>query len=574
VNRKGGCPIKRGKVYLVGAGPGHPELLTLKAAELLRIADAVVYDRLVQQEVLTLAKPSAERIYMGKPVGKHESRQAEIHELLVRKAREGKIVVRLKGGDPFVLGRGGEEAEYLAERGVPFEVIPGVSSALAAPLGAGIAVTHREVASSVAIVTGHEASLDPSRIDWEALSRLETLVFLMAVHNVGRIAQRLIEHGRKPETPAAMIQMAFWHDERVVTGTLATIADEVQRAEIKPPATLVVGEVVRLHEKLKDSQRDLRRRPDGSSRFEPAPAPDQLLRLATSNLATQIMGFALELAVFDRLEQPTAAEELASQLRLNGPALVEILDALVALGLLELGSEGYRNLELASRYLRSDSPESLQAALLYQAAQSGNWEAVARYARSGCREFIPGSEGQLYHAACESLARFAAPLVVERLDLGQRDPVLLLGWGAQAYQDAVARRWPQLTFTARNPFTGADRLRKPFSPVRAKEGPYGAILLSGVLASANRGEVQALLEAATSRLRPDGVLVLHDAFLPASALPPPEVILGGLGRRIRRGGCRTWSVGRLEESLRGLGFAELSSEALPAGTTLVTAARP
>ena len=557
----------------MGAGPGHPELLTLKAAELLRTADVVVYDRLIQEEVLTFAKPSAERIYMGKPVGKHDSRQAEIHELLAGKAQEGKIVVRLKGGDPFVLGRGGEEAEYLAEHGVPFEVIPGVSSALAAPLSAGIAVTHRDAASSVAIVTGHEADREQSRLDWEALSRLETLVFLMSVHNVGRIAQRLTEHGRSPQTPAAMIQMAFWHDERVVTGTLATIAEEVERAGIKPPATLVVGEVVRLREKLKDSQRDLRRRPDGSSRFEPAPAPDQLLRLATASLGSQVLGLALDLALFDRLEQPAAAENLAGELRLNSAALVEILDALVALGVLESLPEGYRNLELASRYLRSDSPESLRSALLYQVAQSGNWEAVARYAREGCRDFIPNSEGQIYHAACESLARFAAPAVVERLNLGEQDAVLLLGWGAQAYRDAVARRWPQLSFTARNPFTGPERLRKPFSPLRAREGPYGAILLSGVLASANRGEVQALLEAAASRLKPDGLLVLHDAFLPASALPPPEVILGGLGRRIRRGGCRTWSVARLEESLRGLGFTAVRCEALPAGTTLVTATK-
>ena len=150
--------MKLGKVYLVGAGPGHPELLTVKAAELLRKADVVVYDRLVQEEVLALSKPAAERIYMGKPVGKHGSRQEEIHALLLQKAREGKLVVRLKGGDPFLFGRGGEEAEYLADRGIPFEVIPGVSSALAAPLSAGISVTHREAASSVAIVTGHEAA--------------------------------------------------------------------------------------------------------------------------------------------------------------------------------------------------------------------------------------------------------------------------------------------------------------------------------------------------------------------------------------------------------------------------------
>ena len=169
---------------------------------------------------------------------------------MVRKAREGKVVVRLKGGDPFVFGRGGEEAEYLAGHRVPFEVVPGVSSSLAAPLRAGIAVTHRDHSSSVTIVTGHEASRDDDRLDWSALARLDTLVFLMGVRHVGRIASRLMEHGRSTETPAAMIQMAFWPEERVVTGTLGTIAEVVHSAGIQAPATLVVGEVVRLRDRL------------------------------------------------------------------------------------------------------------------------------------------------------------------------------------------------------------------------------------------------------------------------------------------------------------------------------------
>ena len=193
-----------GKVYLVGAGPGHPELLTLKAARLLERAAVVVYDRLVQEEVLALTDPACERIYMGKPLGRHDSRQDEIHQLLLRKSREGKLVVRLKGGDPFLFGRGGEEAEFLAAHGVPFEVIPGVSSALAAPASAGIAVTHRDMASAVAFVTGHEAA-ETSRLDWQALSRIDTLVFLMAVHNAGRITRNLIACGRPPATPAAPI---------------------------------------------------------------------------------------------------------------------------------------------------------------------------------------------------------------------------------------------------------------------------------------------------------------------------------------------------------------------------------
>ncbi len=242
--------MKSGKVYLVGAGPGDPALLTLRAADLLKKAEVVVYDRLIQEEVLSFCAPSSERIYMGQPVGKHESRQEEVHALLLQKAREGKIVVRLKGGDPFLFGRGGEEVEFLAGHGIPFEVVPGVSSALAAPLAAGIPVTHRDAASSVTIVTGHEAKAEPGRICWQALSLMDTLIFLMGVHNLRHISSKLVEHGRSPGTPAAMIQMAFWPDQKIVTGTLADIADAVESAGVKPPATLVVGDVVRLRDTL------------------------------------------------------------------------------------------------------------------------------------------------------------------------------------------------------------------------------------------------------------------------------------------------------------------------------------
>lgn len=240
---------KIGKVILVGAGPGAPDLLTLRAAQRIGAADVLIYDRLVQREVLTLAKPSAERIYMGKPAG-HPSLQEEIHRLLVEKAREGKNVVRLKGGDPFLFGRGGEEVEYLAEHGIPFEVVPGVSACLSAPLSAGIAVTHREASSSVAIVTGHNAEGNGDRVDWQAVARIDTAIFLMGVHNVAAIAQKLIAAGKSAETRAAMIQMAYWDQEFVVTATLETIAEAVRRNGVEPPATLVVGEVVRLREKL------------------------------------------------------------------------------------------------------------------------------------------------------------------------------------------------------------------------------------------------------------------------------------------------------------------------------------
>jgi len=246
-----------GKVYLVGAGPGHPDLLTIRAVRLIQTGDVIVYDRLIQAEVLALAKPAAEKIFMGKFLGKHFSRQEEIHELLVCKAKQGKIVIRLKGGDPFLFGRGGEEAEYLVEHGVPLEVVPGVSSCLSAPLSAGIAVTHRDVASSVAIVTGHNSNQNHDRVDWQALSKADTLVVLMGVHSVGHITQALMAAGRPIDTPAAMVQMAFWPGQQIVVGTLATIAEDVRRAHVEAPATLVVGEVVRLHEKLKQASPDM-----------------------------------------------------------------------------------------------------------------------------------------------------------------------------------------------------------------------------------------------------------------------------------------------------------------------------
>jgi len=565
--------VKAGKVYLVGAGPGHPELLTLKAAELLKEADVVVYDRLIQDEVLALAKPAAERVYMGQPPGRHLSRQDEIHELLVRKAGEGKTVVRLKGGDPFLFGRGGEEVEYLAEHGVPFEVIPGVSSALAAPLGAGIPVTYRETASCVAIVTGQEAGSESSRLSWEALSGIDTLVFLMGVHNVDTISRKLMEHGRSPGTPAAMIQMAFWHDERVVVGTLGTISDEVVKAGIKPPATLVVGEVVRLRATLAGAQRDLQRRADGSSRFEPSPAPDQLMRLATAGLASRLFGYALDIRLFDQLEECCVPERLAQELGLNPDACVEVLETLAALGLIESTPDGYRNLELASRYLRSDSPQSLRPALLFQVAQSSGWEGLARYASEGCRDFTAGPAGTAHQEACEAMARFAAPAVVERLDLGERGPVLLVGWGGKAYREAIAVRWPQLVCAVCNPLARCGNIQEWCDAIPSGEEPYGAILLSGLMSSCARGQMQKMLHAAARRLRADGIMVLHDAFLPESASPAPEVLLDGLGQRVLRGGCRAWSTGRLRDALCALGLSETHAEPLPGATVLVTARR-
>jgi len=563
--------VQSGKVYLVGAGPGHPELLTVKAARLLESSDVIVYDRLIQEEILALAKPSAERIYMGKPVGSHESRQQEIHRLLERKALEGKTVVRLKGGDPFLFGRGGEEAEYLAERGIPFEVVPGVTSALAAPACAGIAVTHRDVASAVAIVTGHEADRDQSRLNWSALAGMDTLVFLMAVHSVGRIAARLMEHGRRPDTPAAMIQMAFWHGEQVVTGTLESIAGDVERAGISPPATLVVGEAVRLREKLRHSQRDLRRRPDSSPSFAPAPSPDQLLRMATAGMGNQVLLFALASSLFDRLEQWRTVPELAGALGANRHGLAEVLECLVSLGLLECGPRGYRNLELASRHLREDSPQTLRPALLYQAAHVAPLSALGRYVLNGRAGGGPAEIHDLLRPSCECLASYSAPFVVDKLELNGRQPILLVGWGGKCYRELACRRWPAVTLEARNPFedhAGDD----PAGTIASCTGPYGTVLLSGLLACCDRNQFQPALAAAAKILKAGGILVLHDTFLGAESPAPPDLTLSALGRHVIRGGSRNWSIVRLEAELSALGMRVLHQDVMPGGTRLVTAA--
>ena len=559
-----------GKVYLVGAGPGHPELLTVKAVRLLEACDVIVYDRLIQEEILAMSKPSAERIYMGKTVGRHESRQREIHELLARKAREGKTVVRLKGGDPFLFGRGGEEAEFLAEQGIPFEVIPGVSSALAAPLSAGIAVTHREAASSVAIVTGHEADRDVSRLNWSALAGMDTLVFLMAVRGVGTIARELMAHGRDSETPAAMIQMAFWHGEKVVTGTLASIAGEVERGGISPPATLVIGEAVRLREKLQHSQRDLCRRPDGSSRFAPSPGPDQLLRMAAAGIGSQVLVFALAASLFERLEQWQTARELARTLGVNTTGLAEVLECLVSLGLLECGPEGYRNLELASRYLLADSPQSLRPALLGLAAHLAPATSIGRYVLNGRQNGAPPEFEALHRQSCECLARYAAPLVLDKLDMAGRAPVLLVGWGGEAYRELAHQRWPNLDIQVRNPFQ-AEHPAEASKWVTPGEGPYGMVLLSGLLDCCERDQYRPTLERVAGALRPDGMLALHDSFLASESPLPPEVVLPAFRRHVIQGGSRNWTVTRLRGELDSLGLRMVDAEPILGGTQLVTA---
>ena len=243
---------KKGRVYLVGAGPGDPGLLTIKGRECLSRADVVVYDFLANPVFLGYARKEAEVIYVGKQGGHHTATQEEINELIVERAGRGETVVRLKGGDPFIFGRGGEEAEELVAAGVEFEVVPGITSAIAVPAYAGIPLTHRDHTATVAFITGHEdPKKEQSSIAWDKLATgAGTLVFLMGVGNLPAITDRLMKYGRSPQTPAAVIRHGTGPDQQTVLGTLASIAETAEEARIKPPAIIVVGEVVDLRKKL------------------------------------------------------------------------------------------------------------------------------------------------------------------------------------------------------------------------------------------------------------------------------------------------------------------------------------
>jgi uroporphyrinogen III methyltransferase / synthase len=245
--------VNNGVVYLVGAGPGDPSLITLRGVECLQRAEVVVYDYLANEQLLCHAPESAERIYAGKIGGRHNQGQDEINSLLVAKAGAGKVVVRLKGGDPYVFGRGGEECEALRDAGIPFEVVPGVTAAVGASAYAGIPLTHRDVTASVAFVTGQEGKgKDESGIDWDRLSLGSgTVVFYMGITTLRRNMQRMLEHGRSPDTPVALVRWATTPCQQVLVGTLADIADRAEECGFKPPAITIVGEVVALREKLK-----------------------------------------------------------------------------------------------------------------------------------------------------------------------------------------------------------------------------------------------------------------------------------------------------------------------------------
>lgn len=245
--------LRNGLVYLIGAGPGDPGLITVKGLECVRKASVVIYDYLAAPALLKYARRDAELIYVGKKGGDHTLSQEGINALIVEKAREGHTVARLKGGDPFVFGRGGEEAEELIEAGIPFEIVPGVTSAIAAPAYAGIPLTHRKHTATVAFVTGHEdPTKEASTIDWAALAKgIGTLVFFMGVKNLPQIARRLVEHGRPADTPAALIRWGTTPRQQTVSGTLANIVQRAEEAGIKAPAIIVVGEVVSLRQTMR-----------------------------------------------------------------------------------------------------------------------------------------------------------------------------------------------------------------------------------------------------------------------------------------------------------------------------------
>ncbi len=246
----GGHPKGRGEVYLVGAGPGDPELLTLRALKLMQCADVALYDNLISPEVLDLLPPTTERIYVGKRRANHTMRQEEINALLVHHARAGKRVLRLKGGDPFIFGRGGEEIDTLSENGIAFEVVPGITAALGVAAYAGIPLTHRDYAQSCVFVTGNlkDGSMD---LDWPALARpRQTIVVYMGLTGLPLLCAKLVEHGLKPAMRAAVIQQGTSETQRVVTGTLKSLPRLAADAKLHGPTLIIVGDVVRLRERL------------------------------------------------------------------------------------------------------------------------------------------------------------------------------------------------------------------------------------------------------------------------------------------------------------------------------------
>lgn len=240
-----------GKVYIVGAGPGDPELITVKGLKCIQKADVILYDRLVNKELLQYAKPDVELINCGKLPNYHLMEQEKINRFLVKYAKKGKTVTRLKGGDPFVFGRGGEEAEACQKAGIPFEVVPGITAGIAAPAYAGIPVTHRDHSSSFTIISGHRKEGADDNIKWEAIAKgIDTIAIYMGVKNLPYIRKKLLDHGKSPDTPAALIHWGTCQNQKTAIGTLGTIVETAKREQVTNPSMIVIGEVVRMHDKL------------------------------------------------------------------------------------------------------------------------------------------------------------------------------------------------------------------------------------------------------------------------------------------------------------------------------------
>ncbi|WP_342575798.1 uroporphyrinogen-III C-methyltransferase [Solibacillus sp. FSL K6-1781] len=240
-----------GFVYIVGAGPGDPKLLTIRALECIQIAEVILYDRLVNPEILKHAPAHCELIYCGKEPGKHGLIQDEIHRVLVEKAQQNKQVVRLKGGDPFVFGRGAEEAAVLRNENIEFEIVPGITAGIAAPAYAGIPVTHRDYATSFAIVTGHgREEKGQDFLSWASLAQIDTIAFYMSIRNIEHITKSLIRHGKKPTTPVAVIEWGTTSNQRTITGKLETISEQIQQEKMVNPSMILVGDVVGIREEI------------------------------------------------------------------------------------------------------------------------------------------------------------------------------------------------------------------------------------------------------------------------------------------------------------------------------------
>ncbi|EHQ63185.1 putative Similar uroporphyrinogen-III methyltransferase/uroporphyrinogen-III synthase [Paenibacillus dendritiformis C454] len=412
-----------GKVVLVGAGPGEAGLLTVKALEFIRQADVIVYDRLVNPALLKDRKPDCELIYVGKEPSHHPIPQAEIEQILVNQAKRNKLVIRLKSGDPYVFGRGGEEGETLYAAGIPFEVVPGVTSAIGGLAYAGIPVTHRDCASSFHVITGHlKEGSDP--LDWTSLARLDgTLIFLMGMTQLPSICANLIQHGRRPDTAAAVVEWASRSRQRTVTGDLTTICAKVAEANIGAPGLIVVGDVVKLRDKLKF--------------FEKAPMFRKHIllpraRAGRSELAARITALGGEVTLYpgiriEKLPDPAQMNAVLASLPeyeeilfTSAEAVSLFIEAMLesgkdnrALSGIRLTAIGKLTKEKLREYgLAADVLVSRRSADLIRQACAGNW-------RQGTKVLLAGSEKHAAQLADELVgaAEFAAlPLYREVLE--------------------------------------------------------------------------------------------------------------------------------------------------------------